>query len=126
MQQSTIVDKNLNIRKIWKSTRLYNYAFTNTILKNIISIIDPKGDLTLVYDKKLTILKEQNFIRHLDYETDSRFLDIKAVESHKEPCIWAADFLSGAAYYHFARDDSTYYDRLDKNNLIGNGIRKIS
>ncbi len=128
-----VVDKTKAV-STWTQEELYNFAFAQTLIVNIMNVISPAIPPLVVYDKgRLTPFRTQMFSQHL-VSKDSYFenkglkkyrgaLGVPVdVPSYTEPGIWAADILAGAFYQQYEHGDASY-SALFSRNRIGSGIR---
>jgi hypothetical protein len=128
-----VVDKSSIRFPSWTSERLYNYVFGTTLIHNVFDVINPKVDPVLIFDGgRIDKSKELHLMGYLSKKDSfsKRFTSysgclnsINPVESQTEPCNWAADFLSGSVLNVFAKNDCLYWNKIDRNKFIGNGLR---
>jgi Protein of unknown function (DUF3800) len=132
---AVVVDKQSVREKTWTAERLCNYVFATTLQEDILNLINIQTDPILYYDAgRLNQLKEIEFNQYLvnkELFRSARGLkryrgtlwSINSIESHIEPCIWAADFIAGAYYDKYVFNNHTYVDAIDIRKFVGNGLR---
>jgi len=128
-----IVDKRTAYAS-WKSEELYNLAFAETVIVNIMNALSPPIPPAIFYDRgRLSIARSRDFGSYLlnkDSYFESRGLkkyqgslglpiDVPSVGT---PGIWAADVVAGAFYHKHAHNDWSYSNALAP-AVIGNGER---
>ncbi len=129
------LDKDTIVYATWKPERIYNYIFATTMIENVFTQIDPNENIDLLFDAgRLHAAKENDFLCYLlrkcSFYGNNELIEyygskwkFNSVQSHTEPCIWAADFVAGAALLNYSRGNSTFLSRIDRNKFLGDGIR---
>jgi hypothetical protein len=132
---TAILDKTTIREPTWTEERIINYIFGNSIQLYILNMLDSPDDPFLFYDSgRLNKLKENDFKQYLrnkdSYHKYKGFKNsngvlwnINSVESHNEPCIWAADFIAGSYYDYYTFSNSSCTDLIDVNKFIGDGFK---
>lgn len=132
---TAILDKTSIREPTWTEEQIINYVFGNTLQLYILNMLDSPDDPFLFYDAgRLNKLKEDDFKQYLrnkdSYNQHKGFKksngvlwNINSIESHNEPCIWAADFIAGSYYDKYAFSNSSCTDLIDVNKFIGDGFK---
>ncbi len=125
---AAIVDKS-KAKATWTQERLYNFAFANTIIINVMNAISPPNIPLIFYDKgRMTPYGTRMFAQYL-LEKDS-YVEFKGwkqyrgslgapndVSSLNEPGIWAADIVAGAYFQSFEHNDPSYANMFRQSKL---------
>lgn len=103
-----------NLRKNHQD--VYN-SLTGALITRIIQRFPFGGDVEIIVDKSLNGIQREAFDKYLIYkafetnhENDlaSKPIRIEHVDSRREPCIQAADFIAGSLHYYYRTADDTY------------------
>jgi len=95
---------------------IYNYL-TGSLISHVIQRFSAGGDVEIIVDKSLNGIQREAFDQYLVYKTFEKNqsydpaairIDIDHVDSMREPCIQAADFIAGALHYYYRNNDDTY------------------
>jgi len=95
---------------------IYNYL-TGSLISHIIQRFSAGGDVEIIVDKSLNGIQREAFDQYLVYKTFEKNqsydpaairIDIDHVDSMRDPCIQAADFVAGALHYYYRNNDDTY------------------
>ena len=95
---------------------VYNYL-TGSLISHTIQRFSAGGDVEIIVDKSLNGIQREAFDQYLIYKTFEKNqsydpaairIDIDHVDSMREPCIQAADFIAGALHYYYRTNDDTY------------------
>ena len=101
---------------------VYNYLVASLIAK-IFLWYEPRNAFNVIVDKCLNGIHREDFDHYVGFkmleqsEGDLEFPDymtISHVDSRQEPCIQAADFISGAVYRKYQMDDAKYYAIIEE------------
>lgn len=131
---AAVLDKKTIRENTWNSERLGNFLFAQTMIVNIMNGLSPSSPPPIYYDKGRLSAARSLFFNYYLLKKDSYFeykgfklyrgnialpLDVSSV---MEPCIWAADLVSGAYYHKYANNEWTYANILTS-KMIGPGER---
>jgi hypothetical protein len=95
---------------------VYNYL-TGSLISHIIQRFSAGGDVEIIVDKSLNGIQREAFDQYLVYKTFEKNqsydpaairINIDHVDSMREPCIQAADFIAGALHYYYRNNDDMY------------------
>jgi len=121
-----------------KPAVLYNYLVVNYVINNILPALQTlqnheADSITIQIDKSLTKDAREEFDRYLQNKNRRvssnlghfpRRIKVNHKNSCDDPCIQAADYIAGAAFRKFERNDPVYYDtfrdRIRLRNSWGN------
>jgi hypothetical protein len=121
-----------------KPAVLYNYLVVNYVINNILPALQTlqnheADSITIQIDKSLTKDAREEFDRYLQNKNRRvssnlghfpRRIKVIHKNSCDDPCIQAADYIAGAAFRKFERNDPVYYDtfrdRIRLRNSWGN------
>jgi hypothetical protein len=113
---------------------LYNFAFAQTVIANIMNTLSPPNPPVIFYDRgRLSAARSRDFANYLvDKDTYFENMGWKRyrgslsppvdVPSYSMPGIWAADIVAGAFYHKHAHTDWSYSNAL-RSAVIGIGER---
>jgi hypothetical protein len=119
----TILDNKTVREPSWDCETIGNYVIKQPLIYDFIPRLPLVTSPTVCFDKgRLIFGKMENFYSYLSYDS-STTCNFQETNSITEPCIWAADMISGAFYHKFQNKDSSYFD-LISHKLIENGIKK--
>jgi hypothetical protein len=115
---ASAIDKSTVREPTWTSEYLCNYIFRRTISDHIIGhVTNP----IIFFDKgRLDNIKEQDFRRYLISQFNGA--SANSVHSHKEPCIWAADYVAGAYYQSLSFGNEYWFNLISRKIGTGNYI----
>jgi len=122
-----------------KPTVLYNYLVVHYVINNILPVLQTlqthgTDPITIRIDKSLTKEAREAFDRYLqnknlrvssDLGNHPRRIKVNHKNSCDDPCIQAADYIAGATFRRFERDDPFYYDTFRDRILFTNAWGKI-
>jgi len=106
-----------------KRTTLYNFVVVDRIMKNIIPLINPMTELNIIIDKSLPRSSRLAFNNYAKNKASWLFkirwgqinsimlsnIKVQHVNSQKEPCLQATDFLAGACFHKYEYGNDFYY-----------------
>jgi len=109
-----------------KPNILYNYIIVHNVIRSLLSLIENSERLVINIDKSLSKSNREAFndyvqnkaswvwSQELGYSTNLLQDQIicNHVDSEKEPLIQLADYISGATFQKYERNNSTYYDLI--------------
>lgn len=108
-----------------KKNILYNYLVVEPVVSTIISNYEPER-IEIVVDKRMTkeLVSEFNVYlsgkvgwkSHLE-DKDPPPHSVQHADSTSEPCLQAADYVSGSTFRKFECNDDKYYERI-KSKII--------
>ena len=103
-----------------KRNEFYAYMCRILLDKFLIETPDPKIDL--IVDRQFAKKHRENFDNYLDWKITElldglKELNITHRDSYQDPCLQAVDFVCGAIYRCYNRDDPKYFEMI-KNNCI--------
>ncbi|MEA3281224.1 MAG: DUF3800 domain-containing protein [Euryarchaeota archaeon] len=103
-----------------KRNEFYAYMCRILLDKFLIESPDPKIDL--IVDRQFAKKHRANFDNYLDWKITElldglKELNITHRDSHQDSCLQAVDFVCGAIYRCYNRDDPKYVEMI-KNNCI--------
>jgi hypothetical protein len=103
-----------------KKNILYNYLVVEPVVSTIMSNYEPEK-IEIVVDKRMTkeLVGEFNdylsgkvgWKSHLE-DKDPPLHRVQHKDSTSEPCLQAADYVSGSAFRKFEHNDDEYYDMI--------------
>jgi phosphatidylethanolamine-binding protein (PEBP) family uncharacterized protein len=107
-----------------KPPTLYNYLVVHYVVCNIVPALQTlqmpeTTSITIQIDKSLTKEAIERFDKYFEKKTSwvssnmgysSRRVKVNHENSYDDPCIQAADYIAGATFRKFERNDPTYYD----------------
>ena len=107
---------------------LYNYVIVHNVIKNILSLVDPNEDINIYVDRSLSKLNRDSFDRYIEYKASWIWniklnkasqlrpdqIKIKHVNSEKDNCIQLSDYIAGAAFQKYERNNDVYYNTIEK------------
>ena len=122
-----------------KPTVLYNYLVVHYVINNILPVLQTlqtheTDPITIRIDKSLTKEAREAFDRYLqnknlwvssDLGNHPRRIKVNHKNSCDDPCIQAADYIAGATFRRFERNDPFYYDTFRDRILFRNSWGKI-
>jgi hypothetical protein len=130
---AAVVDKR-KAYKSWTRERLSNFVFAQTLIVDVVNVIQPPSPPIVIYDAgRLSPSRTPLFKTYvLNKDSYFQFLGLKRYRgslappieatSYNEPGIWAADMIAGAAYHKHAHRDWSYWNMLTPVR-IGTGER---
>jgi hypothetical protein len=95
---------------------VYNYL-TGSLISHIIQRYPMDGDVDITVDKSLNGIQCEAFDQYLVYKIFEKNhvndlasipIQIEHIDSRREPCIQAADFVAGALHYYYRTNDDTF------------------
>ena len=99
---------NPELRKV--PTKFYNYI-TGILLQNLVMLSNFNEKLKIVVDKRFNKACREEFNKYIaGYRVRELEVDIEHKESYSAYCLQAVDFVAGALFQKYERDDSQYYD----------------
>ncbi len=118
---------------------LYNYLVVDSVTNNILYALQTlqmpeTTSITIQIDKSLTKEAIERFDKYFEKKTSwvssnmgysPRRVKVNHENSYDDPCIQAADYIAGAAFRKFERNDSTYYGMLKDKIRFKNSWGKI-
>lgn len=118
---------------------LYNYLVVDPVTNNILSALQTlqmpeTTSITIQIDKSMAKEARKEFDKYFEKKTSwvssnmgysSRRVKVNHKNSYDDPCIQAADYIAGAAFRKFERNDSAYYDTLKDKIFFRNSWGKI-
>ena len=111
-------------------TRLYNFIIVDRIMRNILQSLNSTDKLNIILDRSLSPSRREGFNNYARnkasyllfvewgkvYPIKLSNIEIRHVNSQKEPCLQAADFLAGACFHKYEHNNNCYY-RLFENRV---------
>ena len=103
---------------------IYNFL-TGSIIAHIIQRFPIDGEVRITVDRTLSGIQREAFDQYIIHKTFERNISdtlstipivIEHIDSKREPCIQAADFIAGALHHYYREGDDTMY-RLIKNRI---------
>lgn len=95
---------------------IYNYL-SGSLISQIIQRYPMDKSVDITVDKSLNGIQREAFDQYLVYKTFEKNqthdiasipIQIEHVDSRREPCIQAADFIAGAVHYYYRNNDDTF------------------
>jgi hypothetical protein len=110
----------------WSHEKIGNFVTKRPLIYDMIPSLSLAEPPLVCFDRgRLAERNMEKFYSYLEFNpygvTKSHFCE---VDSISEPCIWAADMVSGAFFHKYQNNDSTYAD-LISSKLVGKGIVKF-
>jgi len=101
---------------------LYNFL-CGSLIGNIFRKYHINTKVNIIVDRSLTGIKREAFDEYIGYRAlmnktemfNPNYLEISHVDSSQEKCIQAVDFVVGAIARNYEREESIFYDIIDKN-----------
>lgn len=96
---------------------VYNYL-TGSLIANIYFHYQPFSEFNVIVDKSLNGIHKEQFDQYIVYKTMERHIPITGtlvspkiihVDSRREPCIQAADFIAGAVHRKYREEDDWFF-----------------
>ena len=97
---------------------VYNYL-TGSLIANIYFHYRPFSEFNVIVDKSLNGIQKDQFDQYIVYKTMERNIpilnpsvspNIIHVDSRREPCIQAVDFIAGAVHRKYREEDGWCYE----------------
>ena len=116
-----------------KTNILYNYTIVHNVIRSLLSLIENSDKLIINVDKSLSksnreafndyIRNKASWVWHQELGHSRNLLHDQIVcnhvDSEKEPLIQLADYISGATFQKYERNNPTYYELIsDKLDFI--------
>jgi len=101
---------------------VYNYL-SGSLMSHIIQRYPMDKSVDITVDKSLNGIQREAFDQYLVYKTFEKNhandiasipIQIDHVDSRREPCIQAADFIAGAMHYYYRTNDDTFSSIIEK------------
>jgi len=104
-----------------KRNEFYAYICRILLDKFLIESPDPKIDL--IVDRQFAKKHRENFDNYLDWKITElldglKELNITHRDSYQDPCLQAVDFVCGAIYRCYNRDDPKYFEMINNNCIV--------
>jgi len=111
-----------------KTSVLYNYCIVNTVIKNVMLLMEPHERINIYVDRSLSKTNREGFNQYVkdkaswvwQVELEKRpplspgQIKISHVNSHNDPCIQLADYISGATFQKYERNNPTFYNLIEQ------------
>lgn len=122
---AAVVDKK-KAYNTWTPEFLANWVFVKSLITDVIPKLSVPIMPSIYFDAGRLAAKNTDYFKRYMINELNKFghyhegCVICEISSVHEPCIWAADMVSGAFYHRHSNNDGTYASMINK-NLIGNG-----
>ena len=107
-------------------TILYNYLIVDKVMRAVLPSVDSNDKLNIIVDKSLPRSSREAFniyarnkaswlltIWDKEYPIEMSAIEVRHENSQKEPCLQAADFLAGACFCKYERNNDCYYQLFE-------------
>ena len=118
-----IVDKRKTAPRLRsKQNILYNYLIVHNVIKTVLPLIAPKEEIVIYIDKSLSEKNREEFnkyvnnkaswIWHNELENSEKLKPVicNHEDSQKEPLLQLADFICGAVFQKYERNNTMFYN----------------
>jgi hypothetical protein len=118
----------------WTSERLGNYMFAQTLVVNVMPLVNPAHSPIVIFDKgrlsasrtnefKIYLVNKDRYFESMGIRRYSVNLGPPIdVSSLDEPGLWAADIVAGSFRHAFNAGENEYREALQA-SFVGNGYR---
>jgi len=107
-------------------TILYNYVIVDKVMRAVLPSVDSNDKLNIIVDKSLPRSSREAFniyarnkaswlltMWEKEYPIELSAIEVRHENSQKEPCLQAADFLAGACFCKYERNNDCYYQLFE-------------